>query len=587
MGTRRSSEGAVGRATGALDSIGGSAANLEPDPSFTYAQWSAGYATHMNERSRRGGRSPLTRAVLAVLTTCGVLLAGLPGLPATAATSVTLLGHGYGHGRGLGQWGAYGYAVDQGWSAATILDHFYGGTTPGNIGNPVVTVRLTSLDQAVGTWITSAQGFSVGGRTVSAGSAARVVRDSNGWWLYTTFGGCAGTDNFGPYPLPASPEVRLDSEPGEQLGRMLQVCANRGSYRGTLRYVADGTATRLVNALPMQQYLRGVVPRESPASWGDAAGGRGMAALEAQAVAARSYAASERRHAYAQTCDTTSCQVYGGAATNGVRNEDPRTDRAVAATSGAVRLWPDGRVVRTEFSSSTGGWTAGPDFRRVQDLGDSRSPRHTWLQTLQGTAISARYPEIGSFSRLRVTSRDGQGVQGGRVLQVQVVGTARTVTVTGAAFRAAMGLHSDWFLPLDQVDTVRYVRTAYSDVVHKQVTAGSWQDHYSLSYSQYVAEGSPPVGTIRSDYVKYPWSSTVYAVTFWPGDPQWQWDRLTYEQWRRAGFPAVRNAGWIFGTAYYKSAASPEIYAEGPDGVVHRLTYAQWRDAGFPKPEIR
>ena len=72
----------------------------------------------------------------------------------------------------------------------------------------------------------------------------------------------------------------------------------------------------------MDDYLRGVVPRESPASWGDASGGKGMAALQAQAVAARSYAAAQNRYSWAQTCDYQNCQVYGGAGLNGV---SPRT----------------------------------------------------------------------------------------------------------------------------------------------------------------------------------------------------------------------------------------------------------------------
>ena len=46
-------------------------------------------------------------------------------------------GRGYGHGRGMGQWGAYGFAVDLGADYRAILDHYYGGTSlAGNAGNP-------------------------------------------------------------------------------------------------------------------------------------------------------------------------------------------------------------------------------------------------------------------------------------------------------------------------------------------------------------------------------------------------------------------------------------------------------------------
>ena len=143
--------------------------------------------------------------MLVAAVTAGLLIGPVPvgAVPtSTAATaSVTLIGHGYGHGRGLAQWGAYGYAVDAGWSARTILDYYYGGTSQGTVGNPDVTVRLTVLDGAPTTWITSKQAFSVGGVHVQAGAAARVVRVGAAWQAYTASGGCSATQQSGPFPL--------------------------------------------------------------------------------------------------------------------------------------------------------------------------------------------------------------------------------------------------------------------------------------------------------------------------------------------------------------------------------------------------
>jgi hypothetical protein len=85
-----------------------------------------------------------------------------------------------------------------------------------------------------------------------------------------------------------------------------------------------------------------------------------------------------------------------------------------------------------------------------------------------------------------------------------------------------------------------------------------------------------------TDYVKYPWSSTVYAVTFWPGGSDaWQWTRLGYSQFVKAGSPSVRNAGWIVNTYIYKWGTSAELLVEGEDGVNHKLTAAEWRDMNF------
>lgn len=516
----------------------------------------------------------------------GASLAVVNPAPALAAQSVTLVGHGYGHGRGMGQYGALGYALDQGWSARTILDHFYGGTEQGVVGNSPISVRLTGLDAAAGTWITADQAFTFGGMRIDGGSSGRVVRSGGAWWLYTAFGGCTPGQQYGPYPLPANPAAVTVGDPGDDVARMLRTCSTGTSYRGSLAVVDDAGASRVVNTLGVESYLRGVVPRESPASWADLGGGRGMQALAAQAVAARSYALSERRYPYAQTCDTTACQVYSGAARGGARLEDPRSDFAIGASAGVVRV-RGGAVVRTEFSSSTGGRTTGTAFTHVQDWGDTRSPYTVWRVELAGTSISQAYPQIGAFTALQVTRRDGEGAQGGRVLAMDVVGTGGRVTVTGDQFRVALGLRSNWFFPLQQATSASFVKTRFSDTVYKQVSVNGWNEHVALTWADYVAEGYPAVGVMESEVVKYSWAPGLHAVTFWPGDPQWQWDFLDGARWARAGYPTPREAGWIFGTSYWRNGSDPVIYAQAPDGTIAALTYAQWQAAGFPKPEVR
>ncbi|RII89791.1 hypothetical protein DZF98_13315 [Clavibacter californiensis] len=85
-----------------------------------------------------------------------------------------------------------------------------------------------------------------------------------------------------------------------------------------------------------------------------------------------------------------------------------------------------------------------------------------------------------------------------------------------------------------------------------------------------------------TNFVKYAWSPTVYAVTFWPGGERaWQWTRLGYDQFARAGFPSVRNAGYIVNSYVYKWGTSADILVEGEDGVNHRLTGAEWRDMNY------
>lgn len=420
----------------------------DTQPAARHARRSAERTADGAARHRRGRWWHKPAALLAVVAAGagGVQLS--QGDDARADTSqLTLTGHGFGHGRGLSQWGSYGYAVDKGWSSARILDRYYGGTTAGSIRNDEVSVRLLALDGASTITLASGGDYNVEGTSVPAGTAARFTRTGGTWALTTVPGGCAAvaspsaTPATGPVDVGSSPAVWLTNDPGDDRSKMFTVCNTGVTYRGNFRPVVDGTGTsRLVNFVAIEQYLRGVVPAESPAAWGDAAGGAGIAALEAQAVAARSYARSESRYSYAQTCDTTACQVYGGAG-----REDRRTDTAIRNTAGVVRFDSRGAVVRTEFSASTGGWTAGGAFPAVEDEGDTRSPYHDWKVTVDGPSISRAWPQIGAFSSMQVTARNGLGADGGRATKVVVTGSAGSVTTTGSDVRSRLGLRSDWF----------------------------------------------------------------------------------------------------------------------------------------------
>ena len=117
----------------------------------------------------------------------------------------------------------------------------------------------------------------------------------------------------------------------------------------------------------------------------------------------------------------------------------------MAQTAGQVRRFGNGIVARTEFSSSTGGWTAGGTFPVVPDEGDTRSPHHTWTVAVPAATVEAAYPGIGSFRALDVTQRNGVGDWGGRVVSAVVRGSAGAVTATGDDLRNRLGLRSSWF----------------------------------------------------------------------------------------------------------------------------------------------
>ncbi len=126
------------------------------------------------------------------------------------------------------------------------------------------------------------------------------------------------------------------------------------SYRGSLEILLRGTdGLTVVNLVDMENYLRGVLPREVIPTWGNYGG---MEALKAQAVAARSYAlnhmarGSHSNDPY-DLCDTQHCQVYGGK-----DGETANTDRAVAESRGRILAW-NGNPIEAYFHSNNGGYT--------------------------------------------------------------------------------------------------------------------------------------------------------------------------------------------------------------------------------------
>jgi SpoIID/LytB domain protein len=214
------------------------------------------------------------------------------------------------------------------------------------------------------------------------------------------------------------------------------------AYRGKLRAVPVSSTSRArdtVNVTSLENYVKGVVPQEMPATWSPAA-------VRAQSVAARTYAAYERAHPLTsryQICDTTSCQVYGG-----VTAEHPASNRAVEATRHEIRTYR-GEPAFTQFSSSSGGWTSAgsmPYLPAKEDPYDgwSGNPNHDWTTRVIDTRIEGAFPKIGNLRRITVLRRDGNGQWGGRVESIKLVGGDSSVTVTGDDFRFALGLRSEW-----------------------------------------------------------------------------------------------------------------------------------------------
>ena len=374
----------------------------------------------------------------------------------------------------MGQWGAYGYASEFGWSYKRILAHYYGGTTLATLPapEPVVTVDLTELHgrntiaaalpgrELAASWEPGATPATAGraeAGTVEAG-AVEVGRRGGLQYVYTAAKGCAGPwhlvgTSSGPVTIAsAAPRTAGASGVGKAAslasvaGSVLDACIAGVGARAYQGWLVAEPAGRTYNDVNLEDYVDGVVPAESPATW---ASRGGEAALEAQAVAARSFALAVMA-AQGLICDDTDCQMYLG-----LPGQYGRTaDTAVAATRGQVlycgpasTCGPAGTVALAEYSASTGGYTAGGAFPAVADIGDAvpANPLHAWSVGLTLSELDNAFPSIGTYESAEVMARNGLGRIGGRVEEIVVDGTLGSVTLSGAEFAADLGLPSDWF----------------------------------------------------------------------------------------------------------------------------------------------
>jgi stage II sporulation protein D len=367
---------------------------------------------------------------LAIATALALLV-----LAAPASADFVIDGRGWGHGVGMSQYGAYGYALDEGRDFRWILGHYYTGTNVGRVATSRIRVRLrrTRVPKVCGATLLRA----TGGRRVK-------LRDTRVYRLVP----------LGPDRLRV-----VDASNGRTRARVLapvrvlggtSVClrgtaengVSSGSYRGTLRIYRDAGASVVVNDVGLESYLFGVVASEMPSSWA-------VEALKAQAVVARSYALRSRRptEEYDVFADTRS-QMY-----RGIAGEALASTAAVRATRGlAVRYGVE--IAQTFFHSTSGGRTAAneegfggglpvPYLRSVDDPYDTLSPVHTWTVRLTDREAEKMVKDhlIGKLDDLQVTSTTPTG----RVATVDVVGTDATTTISGGDARQLLELRSTWF----------------------------------------------------------------------------------------------------------------------------------------------
>jgi stage II sporulation protein D len=336
--------------------------------------------------------------------------------PASADASWEIKGRGFGHGVGLSQYGAYGFAK-QGRGYKQILGHYYTRTKLGRAGGKQVRVLLGSggdsvgfrgADRACGEAINPERRY-----TLDADGGGVALRGDGG-----RIGGCGKEGK---------------ASGGLKIGGF-------GRYRGALVARNDGGSLLVINQLGLEGYVKGVVPNEVPSSWP-------KQALRAQAVVARSYGvATSRGGSFDHYADTRS-QVYDGKG-----SETSATNAAVAKTAKRVVEYR-GEVAVTYYFSTSGGQTENSEFgfsggskvpylKSVEDPFDGTSPVHKWTERLSDDEMESELAGLfsGKLKKVDVTERG----RSPRIVRARVVGSAGSTTVTGDTLRSRLGLRSTW-----------------------------------------------------------------------------------------------------------------------------------------------
>ena len=391
------------------------------------------------------GRAKRLLGAAVALSLIGTSL--VSALPAQADTSVkaqagnfTIRGAGFGHGWGMSQYGAYG-AARKGLTWKKILAFYYPGTKLKKMsGNTVLKVWVTGDSDgsvrvlpASGLKVLDADGDIYKVPTGSKYKSWRISRSGSGFRLaYRNANGSYVTRSTG---------LSNNTWKFSTAARIVRVVMPNGSvrpYRGSVALVKRGSGGRTVNRVKLESYVKGVVASEMPTSWHPQA-------VAAQTVAARSYAIRLRDYTNYDgydICDTTACQVYGG-----VNRETGDGNAAVRATAGTIVTYK-GKVALTQFASSNGGHSAQGDFPYLapkKDPYDGVITSQAWTRTISASSIANKWPSVGTVKKLKITRRDGDGAWGGRVNSMQIIGSKKTITITGYTFYYRYGLRSRLF----------------------------------------------------------------------------------------------------------------------------------------------
>jgi stage II sporulation protein D len=361
-----------------------------------------------------GGESMRIRARHALVA---VLAAALLA-PAAAEGAWVIKGRGFGHGVGLSQYGAYGYA-QHGRNYKQILGHYYRKTKVAKGRSGRVRVLLGTQGSV---------GF--------ANAESACGRDLNPSKDYSFALSGSSVSLLGP----DDSKLRACGKEGRAKGGRTISITGSGRYRGDLVARANGDSLMVINSVGAEGYVKGVVANEMPSSWH-------QQALRAQAVVARSYGLATKRSGAFDHYDDTRSQVYRGR-----DSETKATNKAVKRTKRKV-VKHNGKIATTYYFSTSGGETENSEFgfgggsslpylKSVNDPYDDISPVHKWRVTYSNSQMESRLKALfqGTLKRIQILETG----RSPRIVRAKVVGSSGSTTVTGDTLRNRLDLRSTW-----------------------------------------------------------------------------------------------------------------------------------------------
>ena len=454
-------------------------------------------------------RAPTALAVVALLAPATAVQAstGYDIRPEVAAVGdpqpdVRLEGAGWGHGVGMSQYGAYAMSR-AGHTHAQIIQQYYGGVTEHRYqaAHEVVVDLFGGGDgQRLSDTDVRAAGGTIDWRVCDDGDCQQLDQSAGSTWHLDVDDGEVRVRDGDRTHTGDEVQVRLtgrEDVPGEGVNAdipRVRAASPNGQDReygyGWLMFTVDPDTNddrlAMVNRLSMDAYVRGIA--EMPSGWGNHGG---QAALQAQAVVARTYAYANGR----QVCATARCQVFNGLDKETEAAGDPAV-AAVRDPAAQVLRAPDGSIAQTFYSSSHGGrtensedswaysatipylrsvddpwsldagtgnpyrsWTATVDNREVADL-LAQGPQLTGLRVVEQLGIRS-WTDGGTPREIEVRGRDADGQQISGVFTQP--GSGRAVAgghlrtgLTGVSVTPASGSSSLSTLPGSQISRIGF-----------------------------------------------------------------------------------------------------------------------------------